>query len=293
MNDSEIRKQILNQSDSKFTSFQSYIKKNMALKSFLNIEFIKNLAIKHDKIFLKKLMKIKIRHIENVKHENVLEENTINEEKPDSKVEEEESNDYEIIFYFKEENLEDYFEVFENKKEKYKNNKYIIIKLKLIVTLDPTKTCFCCNVKKTSVNLKTTNIIKNYILKSYVKTKTIDDEFTGEKLTIKFFYEPPSFFNIFRDWDLDEVDQFDFTAHRENWQSRPSSLKLIILKTTALINILLEVYPKVLFSQISSKKYNYRDDPIYKDITEKLPIKELQKYVLENYNQKYSNNDEF
>lgn len=155
-----------------------------------------------------------------------------------------------------------------------KNKKY-----KMTVEFDNTKTCNCCNVKSVSINTKTFNRVKK-IKNSYYNSKIIKDVLTGEEFEVKQYYYQPSFFDIFSNWEIDEINRLDLTAYREMWHSRPNSSKMQSLKTTAFVNILFELFPKMMLHQLAyDQPYIYENDPIYSEITKLFRIDFLNQYA--------------
>jgi hypothetical protein len=148
--------------------------------------------------------------------------------------------------------------------------------LKLKVFFDKTKTCFCCNIKNIISDwesLKYCNKLKENI---YYKKKIFKDEITKKEIVVKRFFEHFSFFDIFDSFNKEDIDRLDPVSYRIAWEKRPNSKKIVFLKMTFLINIILEVYPKVLMSTFKKNGfYDYKNDSVYKQITDIFKIEQI------------------
>ena len=160
----------------------------------------------------------------------------------------------------------------------------------MFVEFNPHKTCFCCNIANISTDENSYNHAQKLKKNYYYKEKTITDEFTNEEIIIKQFFESFSFFEVFQNLNKEEICRQNLTSYRVNWEKNPKSDKILLLKATTLVNLLFEIYPKMmLYYNKKNLFYNYQDDEIYKQILGLFDINALNNYSQSSLKSKINN----
>lgn len=252
---------------------------NLTLKSFLEIEFFREMIHDEDINLLKNLFLIKIES-EKTRKKNKRKGQYPKALQIEGKIltsDLEKSNGidkYYINFIFK---TNGFHSGYQNKRDimKKNSNQNNYFKLVLIAEFDEYETNICQNIKQISMDLKTLSYLENNIFKDYHVKEKKKDKFRQKDLNIKFLKRPFSFFDIFKEWDRSEVIEFNHSNFFQHKFSNLDSQNLSILTTTLFVNLLLQIFPKVIFHNKHNKTYDYLNDEIYQEVIRKIDIKNL------------------
>lgn len=252
---------------------------NLTLKSFLEIEFFREMIHDEDINLLKNLFLIKIES-EKTRKKNKRKGQYPKALQIEGKIltsDLEKSNGidkYYINFIFK---TNGFHSGYQNKRDimKKNSNQNNYFKLVLIAEFDEYETNICQNIKQISMDLKTLSYLENNIFKDYHVKEKKKDKFRQKDFNIKFLKRPFSFFDIFKEWDRSEVIEFNHSNFFQHKFSNLDSQNLSILTTTLFVNLLLQIFPKVIFHNKHNKTYDYLNDEIYQEVIRKIDIKNL------------------